>query len=73
MSVENLIKELDIIHEQIRSESTVKKKVELMTERDKIMTQLAQARKDEALYYQQKIKELEEGSRPKTFQSPFKL
>jgi cytochrome c556 len=73
MSVENLIKELDIIHEQVRSEPSVKKRLELMTERDKIMSQLSQARKDEAAYYQQKIKELEENSRPKTFQSPFKI
>ena len=73
MSIENLTKELDVIHEKIRSKSSINQKMQLMQERDNIMKQLVQARKDEAAYHLEKIKELEENSRPKTFQSPFKV
>jgi hypothetical protein len=73
MSVENLAKELEAVHEQIRQESDLTKKIEYMGERDKIMRQLAQARKDQAVYYQKQADDIDEGMRPKTFQSPFKV
>jgi len=73
MSVENLIKELDAVHDKIRSAVTVDDKMSLLSERDQIMNQLVKARADEAAFYQQKIKDLDDRSRPTTFITPFKL
>ena len=70
MSVENLNKELDAIHERIRAEQDLNQQVALMAERDKLMHQLVQAQQESAAYYHQKARELEEGARPKTIQMP---
>lgn len=70
MSVENLTKELDIIHNKIRNESDLASKVSLMSERDQIMRELSKAYNNEAAYYHKKAQELEEASRPKTVQMP---
>jgi hypothetical protein len=71
MSIENLSKELDIIHEKIRAESNVDIQMTLMTERDQLLTQMAQAYHTDAAFYQKKISELEEKNRSKTVQMPY--
>lgn len=71
MSVENLIKELDAVHEQVRGAQTLAEKVALMAERDKIMGSLVTARQAEAEYHQKQIEQIEEQARPKTVQMPY--
>jgi len=71
MSIENLSKELDIIHEKIRAESDLEVKMTLMSERDQLLTQMAQAYHTDAAFYQKQVSELEEKTRAKTVQMPY--
>lgn len=70
MSVENLIKELDAVHAQIKSASTVKEKLALMAARDELMRSLGPARLAQAEHDLNEIKRLEEQQRAKTVQLP---
>lgn len=70
MSVENLVKELDVVHEKIKTASTLEDKLALMAERDNIMRSLDSARLAQAEYDIQEIQRQEEASRAKTIQMP---
>lgn len=71
MSIENLSKELDIVREKILAESDVEKQMELMFERDQLLTQLTQAYHTDAAFYQKQISEMEDKALPKTVQMPY--
>jgi hypothetical protein len=70
MSVENLIKELESAHAAVRSAESADDKIRLMAVRDAVLRELSTARHLEAEYHQQQIRDLENNSRPKTFQTP---
>lgn len=70
MSVENLIKELDAVHAQIKSAATVRDKQALMAARDELMRTLGTARLAQAEHDLNEIKRLEEQQRAKTVQLP---
>jgi len=71
MSIENLRKELEIQHTKIQQCSDVDEQIKLMAERDLIMHQLSAAQFAHAEYYQAKINDIEDQSRPKTVQQRF--
>ena len=70
MSVENLIKDMEAVHEQLRAEPSAQAKLELLLKRDAIMRELTQARHAEAAYHLKQVRELEEKNRAKTVQLP---
>lgn len=72
MSIENLRKELEIQHTKIQQCSDIDLQIQLMAERDLIMHQLTQAQFAQAEYHQNQINEIEQQSRPKTVQQPFR-